>query len=176
MSLTITKIQIGPYAAKTGAKPNTIIKRLAGIKSRNGLNISTTLGNYKRPVEQSGVSPTAEAKRGQKRNIEALNIVAEEQPKHDQTYLWRNSLDDQGPRTESGLSTATTYSSLSSPSFPGQFSPPQWRMQAHEQTTLIQSPEISTKGHAQQEFQELLGTNSSNTDIDGVAVKRIKIE
>lgn len=36
------KIHIGPYAAKTGAKPNTIIKRLGEIKKRNNLNIVTT--------------------------------------------------------------------------------------------------------------------------------------
>ncbi|KAK5462706.1 hypothetical protein LTS15_002418 [Exophiala xenobiotica] len=35
-------INIGPYAAKTGAKPNTIIKRLGEIKKRNHLNIITT--------------------------------------------------------------------------------------------------------------------------------------
>jgi len=35
-------INIAPYAAKTGAKPNTIIKRLGEIKKRNHLNIITT--------------------------------------------------------------------------------------------------------------------------------------
>ncbi|KIX99282.1 uncharacterized protein Z520_04858 [Fonsecaea multimorphosa CBS 102226] len=33
---------IGPYCHKTGAKPNTIVKRLGEIKKRNGLNIVTT--------------------------------------------------------------------------------------------------------------------------------------
>ncbi|KAJ9604622.1 hypothetical protein H2200_010736 [Cladophialophora chaetospira] len=35
-------LHIGPYAEKTGTKPNSIIKRLGEIKKRNGLNIVTT--------------------------------------------------------------------------------------------------------------------------------------
>ncbi|KIW92911.1 uncharacterized protein Z519_06760 [Cladophialophora bantiana CBS 173.52] len=33
---------ISPYCQKTGAKPNTVAKRLSEIKKRNGLNIVTT--------------------------------------------------------------------------------------------------------------------------------------
>lgn len=38
----MAKIHIGGYAAKIGAKPNSIVKRLGEIKKRNSLNIVTT--------------------------------------------------------------------------------------------------------------------------------------
>ncbi|KAJ9504326.1 hypothetical protein LTR99_005743 [Exophiala xenobiotica] len=46
-------INIGPYAAKTGAKPNTIVKRLGEIKKRNHLNIITTTQG---PSDAAGVT------------------------------------------------------------------------------------------------------------------------
>ncbi|KAL2423898.1 hypothetical protein ABEF95_009547 [Exophiala dermatitidis] len=51
-------IHIGGYAAKTGAKPNTVIKRLSEIKKRNKLNLVTTTLTADEPKSNNKATPT----------------------------------------------------------------------------------------------------------------------
>lgn len=57
LSLT-EQIHIGGYAAKTGAKPNTVIKRLSEIKKRNKLNLVTTTLTADEPKSNNKATPT----------------------------------------------------------------------------------------------------------------------
>ncbi|KIX08928.1 uncharacterized protein Z518_00006 [Rhinocladiella mackenziei CBS 650.93] len=68
-------IHIGAYAAKTGAKPNTIVKRLGDIKKRNRLNIITTTQGDSKTTLRSNDDGKAKVK--PKRETEAKPTKAE---------------------------------------------------------------------------------------------------
>ena len=172
-------IQIGPYANKTGAKPNTIIKRLAGIKARNGLNINTTLGSYTRPSDQSPATVKTEPKPRSK-------PVKKEHPKTDDIHLLTPFKSE-----DNEVAQGNAHNSVSQPDFgngpltpapsPSSSMAYQNFQQQHYTEPMSQlhfSPVSNTPDHSssKRSFEQTHEAGTHNSELDGVAWKRVKAE
>lgn len=176
--LIIVKIHIGPFAEKTGAKPNTIIKRLAGIKARNGLNICTTLGNHKRssPLEGGITKAQPIKKYAKKEGYQGYEDLARLRAKGEDKEVMLPASSELKPDSvaSNALPTPATSPSatVSSPhSFHSRYpSQPYF----FSDTTLI--PTSLTSGPSKRTFQQRLESESEQPDLDGTSWKKVKVE
>ena len=177
--LTLYQIQIGPYAAKTGAKPNTIIKRLAGIKARNGLNISTTLGNYKRPSAPDEGKFKAESKQKsakKEQQHEGDDHHGKAVAKNEGREAGYGADDSSEPGFDfgKGLPTPTASPSSSNASSGIFYQHPHYHPSQYTQPGLGSGNPASS--HTKRTFQETVELESESSDLDGTAWKRVKVE
>ena len=174
--LTLFEIQIGPYATKTGAKPNTIIKRLAGIKARNGLNISTTLGDYKRPSapDDSNIKAEPKQKRVRKEQHEIHGPHGRAPVKKEGRAgceIGGGSGPEFGIVNALPTPTASPSSIVSSPSLY-----PQSHLQPYQHPQAYPGYVGRASSFPKRTFQQTVELGLEDSDLDGAAWKRVKVE
>ena len=172
-------IQIGPYANKTGAKPNTIIKRLAGIKARNGLNINTTLGSYTRPSNASPDTVKTESK-------PRTQNVKKEQPKTNDVHLITPIKSEAKEAAQGNTHSFTTppdfgnglLTPAPSPSSSTAYQKFQQQRYTEPVSKLHFSPVSNTPTYnsPKRSFEETVEPWTGRSELDGVAWKRVKAD